>query len=129
MAELAGKSNVVKIATTSNGSGAQINGVDNSTFNQLCEILEITQFGDTYKDRMAGLKDTNVNITGNFDTSDTNGQLILVPGDYVWIQVLPNGTAGKKIKMIVESFEQKADAGGKQTFSSSLQGVEAPTTI
>lgn len=128
MAEVAGKSNIIKIGTTSGAAGTKINGVDNSTFNRLCEILEITQFGNDYKNRMAGVKDTNVSLSGNLDTADTNGQLVLVPGDYVWVQVLPNGSAGAKIKMIVESFEQKADTS-KQTFSASLSGVEAPTVV
>jgi predicted secreted protein len=129
MGELAGKLNVIKIATTAEGAGTAINGVDSSTFNRLCDILEITAFGDEYKARMAGLKDTNLSLSGNYDPADTNGQMALEPGDYVWVQVLPNGTTGKKVKMIVENFEHGAAIADKQTFSSSLQGVEAPTAV
>ena len=129
MGELAGKLNIIKIATTAEGAGTKINGVDNSTFNRLCDILEITQFGDSYKNRMAGLKDTSISISGNFDPADTNGQLVLEPGDFVWVQVLPNGSTGKKVKMIVENFEHGASVNDKQTFSSSLQGVAAPTAV
>ena len=129
MGELAGKLNIVKIGTTAEAAGTKINGVDNSTFNRLCDILEITQFGDSYKNRMAGLKDTSISISGNFDPADTNGQLVLEPGDFVWVQVLPNGSTGKKVKMIVENFEHGASVNDKQTFSASLQGVAAPTTV
>ena len=133
MPELQGRLNIVRISATemANGAaGAKINGVDNSTFNRLCEILEITQFGNTHKNRIGGLKDSNVSLSGNFDPADA-GQLQLEPGDFVWIAVFPQGTtaAGRQIKMIVENFEQGASVEGKQTFSSSLQGVAAPAAI
>lgn len=135
MAEVAGKTNYVKILTGTTAmvgagapTGAKINGVDNSTFNKLCDLLDITQFGDTHRDRMAGIKDTSVTVSGNLDTGDTTGQLELEPGDTVYIAVHPSGAtvAGTQVKCIVESFEQSADATGKQTFSATLQGIAAP---
>jgi hypothetical protein len=45
------------------------------------------------------------------------------------LQVLPDGTNGKKVKMIVEDFTLQAPVEGKQTFSSTLQGVEAPSSV
>lgn len=91
--------------------------------------MEITQFWDAFRVRMSGIKDTSLKLSGNYDPADTNGQLVLEPGDFVWVQVLPTGASGKKVKMIVESFEQSAEATGKQTFSASLQGVEMPTNV
>lgn len=134
MGELAGKLNIVKVNATemaNSGAGAAINGLDSSTFNRMCDILEITQFGDTHKDRIAGLKDSSISISGNYDPADTNGQLLLEPGDFVWVAVFPGGVtvAGKQIKMIVESFEHGAGVADKQTFSCSLQGVAAPAAI
>lgn len=135
MAELAGKTNIVYILTgataIADGTGAKISGVDSSTYNRLAEILEITQFGDDYKKRMAGLKDTSVSLSGNYDPSDTNGQLELEPGDNVYIGIYPEGTgtASKQIPMLVENFEQSASADGKQEFSSSLIGNGAPEAL
>ena len=134
MAELAGRLMEVRIndsEMTNGGDGAKVNGVDNATLNKLADILEITQFGDTHKKRMAGLKDSNVSLSGNYDPDDTNGQLVLEPGDDVWVALFPQGTteSGTQVKMIVENFEQSAAVDGKQEFSSSLQGNGAPATI
>ena len=135
MAEEAGKTNYVKILTGAVAmvgagapTGAAINGADNSTIQKLCDLLEISQFGDSYKDRLAGMKDTSVTISGNLDAADTLGQLELEPGDTVYIAVHYGGAtvAGTQVKCIVESFEQSADATGKQTFSATLQGIAAP---
>ena len=134
MAELAGKLMELRINSaemTNGGDGAKVNGVDNATLNKLADILEITQFGDDYKKRIVGLKDSNVSLSGNYDPADTNGQLVLEPGDDVWVALFPQGTTenGTQVKMIVENFEQSAAVDGKQEFSSSLQGNGAPASI
>ena len=135
MAELAGKNNIVYILTgttpMSATTGAKIKGVNSSTRNRLAEMLEITQFGDNYQKRMPGLKDTSVSLSGNYDPSDTNGQLGLESGDSVYIGTYPEGTAtaSKQVPMIVENFEHSASADGKQEFSSSLVGNGAPETL
>ncbi len=132
MTELAGRINLVQIAPDDEGSpGAftKINGVDDSTLNRLAEILEITQFGDTHRKRIGGIKDTDLDLSGNFDPADTNGQNLLEPGDICWIRVLYDGTNGRQIPMIVENFEQSATADDKQEFSSSLLGNGAPSDV
>lgn len=135
MPEIAGKTNIVYILTgttaMTNSTGAKVLGVDSSSYNQLCDLLEITQFGDSYKNRMAGLKDTNFSLSGNYYPGDTTGQDELVPGDTVFVGVYPQGTgvAGSQVKAIVESFEISAGVGDKQTFSASLQGIAAPVTL
>ena len=134
MANVAGKTNIVYIlasvameATT----GAKIAGVDNSSFNQLCDILDVSQFGDTNKVKTAGMLDTNFSISGNYDSTDTTGQGELVPGDTVYIGAYPagTGTASTQVKCIVTSMEIGADAQGKQTFSSSLEGIAATEAL
>lgn len=135
MPELAGKTNLVYILTgttaMTDATGAKVLGVDSSSYNQLCDILEITQFGDTHKNRIAGLKDTNISLSGNYYPGDTAGQEELVPGDTVFIGVYPQGgaVAGMQVKAIVESFEISASASDKQTFSASLQGIAAPVAL
>lgn len=135
MSEVAGFTNQAWILAGStamtNSTGAKISGIDNSTYSQLCDMLEITQFGDTYKNRMGGLKDTSVKISGNYYPGDTNGQDIIIPGNTVFIGVYPQGTgvAGKQVKAIIESAEISADVGGKQTFTASFQGCAAPVSL
>jgi hypothetical protein len=135
MAELSGALNQVWVLTgtsaMANNTGAKVLGVDDSSFNALCDLLEITQFGDSYKNRMAGLKDTSVSLSGNYYPGDTTGQDELVPGDTIFIGIYPQGTAvaGKQVKAIVESFEIKAGVADKQTFSCSIQGIAAPVEL
>lgn len=135
MAELAGKLNQCFILSGSvamtGSTGVKINGIDSSTWNQLCDLLEISQFGDTYKNRMGGLLDTEASVKGNYDPLDTNGQNILAPGATCFIGIYPQGTAvvGKQVKAIVESVEIAADVTGKQTISASLKGLAAPVPL
>lgn len=135
MAEQAGKNNVVYVlagdTAMTNATGAKIEGVDNSSFGRLCDILEITAFGDAYKKRMAGLKDTSVSISGNLYSGDTTGQDVLIPGNTVYIGIYPNGSsaAGTQVPVIVESFEQSSDVAGKQTFSCAVQAIGAPVEL
>lgn len=135
MSELAGKTNEVYVLTgtaaMTSTTGAKVLGCDNSSYNQLCDLLEITAFGDDYKNRLAGLKDTNLSLSGNYYPGDTTGQDELVPGDTVYVGVYPQGTgtAGKQVKAIVENFEISMSVGDKQTFSASLQGIAEPVTL
>jgi len=135
MAEQAGFKNQVFILTGAvamgAATGAKILGVDNSTFGKLCDILEITAFGDTYKNRMAGLKDSTFTISGNLYTGDTTGQDVLIPGDTVFVGAFPQGTtvAGTQVKAIVESVEMSSEVSGKQTFSASFSCIAAPVAL
>jgi len=113
------------------GTGAKILGVDNSSFGRLCDILEITSFGDTYKKRMAGLKDTTFSLSGNVYVGDTTGQDILIPGDTIYIGVMPSGptVAGTQVMALVESFETTSAVDGKQTFSAGFSCIAEPEAL
>lgn len=134
MSELAGYVNIVYIlagASAMNANGAKIQGVDNSSFGKLCDMLDITAFGDTYKKRLAGLKDSTFTISGNVYVGDTTGQDVLVPGNTIFIGAYASGIAveGVQVKCIVESFETTVDVAGKQTFSSGLSCIAAPVAM
>lgn len=135
MPEQAGKTNQVwaiagAVAMTGS-TGAKVLGVDNSTFAKLCEMLEITQFGDDYKKRMGGLKDNTFSFSGNLYVGDTTGQDIMIPGNSIYIGTYPSGTtvAGTQIPAIVESFEVSSDVNGKQTFSCTIASNGAPVAL
>ncbi len=135
MAEVAGFTNQVWVLAGSTamaaGTGAKINGVDNSSYANLCEILDITSFGDAYKNRLAGIKDTTISISGNYYASDTNGQAVLIPGNTLYIGCMPSGTAVAfyQVKCICESYELSMDANGKQTFSATFAAIAVPETL
>ena len=135
MAELAGKLNEVYVLTGTSAmtgsTGAKVLGVDDSTFRKMCDLLEITAFGDSNKKRIAGLLDASIDLAGNYYPSDTTGQDVLEPGDSVYIGVYPSGpaTAGYQFPGIVETFEVKAAAPDKQTFSATVQGNGAVVAL
>jgi len=135
MAEVAGKTNIVYILTGSTAmaadTGDAVLGTDNSTYSRLCNLLDISSFGDDYVNRLAGMKDTKISLSGNYYASDTAGQDELVEGDTVFIGVYPSGigSAGYQVKAIVESYELSASATDKQTFSASLLGIALPVAL
>ena len=114
--------------------GIKLEGVDSATLNRLAEILEVSSFSDTHKRRIAGIKDSNVSLSGNYIPEDA-GQLALEPGDDLWVALFPQGSSGvdggpgKQVQMIVENFEENSTADGKQEFSSSLEGNGPPEVI
>lgn len=135
MAEQAGFTNQVFIlagaVAMSGSTGAKILGIDNSTYNKLCEILDITSFGNTHRKRMAGLLDSSINISGNLYVGDTTGQDVLVAGASCYIGTYPSGTgaAGTQIPAIVENIEVSSAVDGKQTISASLLANGAPVAL
>jgi hypothetical protein len=126
MSEQAGYKNEVWVldgaSAMAAGTGAKILGVNNSTFARLCDLLETTAFGDTNKKRIGGLKDTTITISGDLYVGDTTGQDVLVPGNDIYIGVMPSGptVAGYQAPFLVESFEIASDVAGKQTFSATF---------
>ena len=135
MAEQAGYKNEVWVLDGASameaGTGAKILGVDNSSFAKLCDMLDITAFGDTYKNRMAGLKDTTITISGNLYVGDTTGQDVLIPGNDIYIGVMPSGptVAGYQVPALVASYEISSDVAGKQTFSATFACTGAPVAL
>ena len=133
--EVSGNTNVVYVlagdTAIATATGAKIQGVDNASYGNLCEILEITAFGDLYKNRLAGLKDTTISISGNVYTGDTTGQAVLIPGNKMFIGCYPSGTAvaSNQVKVICESYEASYDVNGKQTFSATFSAIAAPVAL
>jgi len=133
MAEVAGKTNLVYIHTEvmTASTGAKLLGADNASYKTLCNILEITQFGDTHKKRMGGLLDTEFSVSGNIYTGDATGQALLVPGNTVFVGCYPSGTAvaSMQVQAIVESFEATYPVDGKQTFTAAFSCIAAPVAL
>lgn len=133
--EVAGLDNIVYIlagdVAMTNSTGAKIQGIDDYTYSHLCNLLDISQFGDSYAKRKAGQKDASIKLAGNYYSGDTNGQAVLVPGASVYVGAYPQGTgvAGTQIPAIVESVEYGAKATDKQTISVSIQGNGAPVAL
>ncbi len=135
MAETAGKTAQVWIlagaSAMTNSTGAKILSFDNATLDRICDMLEITAFGDAYKNKLAGILDTKSSTGGNLYIGDTTGQDVIIPGNTMFIGVYPFGTgvAGTQVKCICSKRSESYDASGKQTISAEFEGIAAPVAL
>ena len=112
-------------------TGAYVLGVDKHDYAELCDALEMTAEGETYKRRMGGLKDTTVSFSGNYYSGDTTGQAVLIPGNYAMVGVYPSGpsVAGKQVNVLITEYAISSDVTGKQTFKASVVANGAPVAL
>ena len=104
---------------------------NDASANLQAAMLDVTQFGDSAIDRIAGLFDTPISFSGHYDNSDTGQALILtqfLARNSIYAQFKPDGTNGFKVECRVESYEFAATPDGTSTFSVSLQSISAPST-
>lgn len=95
-------------------------------------MLEVTQFGDSAIDRIYGLKDTPISVSGHYDAADT-GQAAInsanINGTQLYVRFLADGTNGFKVLCLVESVAISAGVSDTATFDISFQAIAAPTAI
>ena len=123
MAVTAGYEAYVEYATTYNGSYTAINYCNNVSFSHSLELLDTTEFLDNNRDKIGGLFDATLTISGDYDGTDA-GQAKLedrsYDGNTIYIKYFMNGSQNFKAAYKVESFEISADVGGKVTFTANL---------
>jgi hypothetical protein len=93
---------------------------------------DVTKFGDSFVRRISGLADTSYSLSGFFAQADTSGQTIIttakIARTLVWIMFKPNGTAGWKQQVAVDTLNINSTATGVQEFTCSLQAAEGTIT-
>jgi len=134
MAKLAGNLHRIWIKATeaiTDGTGAEVAGVSNSAYNQMADMLDASEVDNPYKERVAGLKDTNFSVTMYFDPADTNGQLVIIPGNTVYVGLYRQGTtvADIQVPCLVESANWTGAVDGMQEYAVSFQGAGAPVAL
>lgn len=130
---LAGHELVLRGAATATPVNA-IDGINSLSFGPSRDMLEDTDFADTTgaRTRFAGLKDGTIQISGDYEPSDTAQALIETQfnnGGPYFVRILWNGTAGHEVECIVENFEISADVGGKVEFTATLQFNGVPSAV
>ena len=117
-------------ASTDGSTYSAIGGANSVSANMARAMLEITDFDDTAVNRIAGLKDSSVSVSGHY-IGDDAGQVILkaaaASGNDVYIRWRPDGTLGFVLQGKVENYNMSADPGSTTTFDSSLQATTAWT--
>lgn len=109
-----------------------VGGANSISMNLQKAMIEVTEFGDSAIDRITGLFDTPVSVSGFYSPSDTGQSAIrtqFLSGGTIYARVLPDGTNGFKVQCRVESFELSSDPSGAATFSASLQSIAAPSAV
>lgn len=131
---------VVEVATPADAAYAEVDGIKSLKFGPSRTMLETTDFKDTSgaKTRMAGLKDGTIELSGDLEEADVNGQNVIRgcwdSGAACWLQMkfaptAAAGSQGYKVNGIVASYDMNADVDGLVTWSASVQFNGAPVAI
>ena len=124
MAALAGKGGLVKVGAN---TVAHINDWELSPSSN---IMDITSFGDTWKNKLAGLFDSTTKCSGFYDMSDTNGQKALwdafTGGTTVSVVLYTDTTGNIAVTSLVKSVPIKAAVDSTVEVEFDFEGVAAP---
>lgn len=138
MAEIAGKTAVIYVlggtSAMTGSTGTVLGSMDSAGLSQIADMLDITAFGASSKVRIPGIKDTNIEASGNYDPSDAGQTAIQTAydnGTTIFVGIYPQGTsiAGKQVQCYVESIESKATPTGKQTFAPKFSAIALPVAL
>jgi predicted secreted protein len=133
MATVAGKNSRLKVCTTSTGTYAVVTGV--KSFNHAIDgaMIDDSEMGVLYVQRIQGLKDGKVTVQGSRRTDDTTGQEIMqssfLNDSDLFVQVLFNGTNGFKQQMRVSKWTTDTSVEDKVAWSCELEGTGAITAV
>ena len=108
MAKQAGKNFRAKVCTTSGGTYATVLGIDSCTMNISGTLVDASEFGDTYMERVQGLKDVSFDFKGKYNSADTTGQNVIMSAllndTSLFVQYMPDGTTGFKAQVSISKF-------------------------
>jgi len=131
-----------KASSSTPGSGDEIDGLNDATYDELADLLEVTDFkgasSAAWKQRITGLNDGSIELAGDFEAADAPQALLRSSkrsGAAVWISIYFNPSAGVgvfkgyQVQCLVEKFTVKDGVGGKTEFNASLKFTGAPTDV
>jgi predicted secreted protein len=140
MPGIAGKKARVKVSIIAGGAGAYnyVTGIKSISHSIEGGNLDDSEFGVDYAQRIQGLKDGKLTLSGHRRPADANGQnailsALLNDNVEVWIQVLPDDGAtaniGFKQQMKVAKFGSDAAVDGENSVSIELEGSGVITLV
>jgi len=131
MAAIAAHPGAVHFLAT-DGAG-EVAGIKSYELSVSGELLDGTDFSDTsgYHVRIQGLKDLQVSISGNFETSTAQALIrsSARTGATGWVRILPDGTNGFKCQVKVSDYKVTAEVNGIVSFSATLQATGAVAAV
>lgn len=137
MAATAGKKARVKVSTTSGGTYNNVLGVQTASHELSGSNIDVSELGVDYVQRIQGLKDGRLSLSGNLRTDDTNGQLViraaLLNDTDLFVKVLPDDGvtvgAGFLQQMRVASWRDDGGVSDKAGWSVELEGTGAASIV
>lgn len=128
----------VRSDATAPQAADEIDGIKDCTLTLTRDALETTDFkSGGWKERILGLKDSAVDMDGDFESGDAPQELLRSAwesGDTVYITALvdPDATAGSqgfRIPMLVPEYTAKPAVSGTNQFTTKLVGTGAITAV
>lgn len=122
----------VRTATGIGADADNMAGADNVALNRMRDELDVTDFGDTARAYILGLKGAEVPVSGKYDAADTAvGRLETAIGDgtSVFAIILWNGTAGHEVECKVTKLDISSNFDGTVSVSATLKATGAVSAV
>lgn len=119
-------------------AGDRIDGLDSANFSETADLVDANFLGGSgYKGRVVTLKDTSGDISGHYKSGDAPQNLIrssFASGATVYVtwmfdDAASTGSKGKRVPMLVESYDEALASGDVVKWSARLVGNGAPTNV
>ncbi|MCP3105533.1 phage tail protein [Myxococcus sp. K15C18031901] len=130
------------VSVRSDATAAQpadrVDGLTDASLSESGDFVETNYLGGSgYKSRVQTLKDTSADLSGHFmegdapqaalrDARDTGGTVHVT---FIFDPSAAPGAKGKRIPMVVNSYDEKLTPGGVVEFSAKLLGNGAPVAV
>lgn len=127
------KGRSMKVKTGTDGTAwNDVLGIKEASMQNGADNQDISTFGDTFIKRLQGLKDVSYSMSGNYEPTDSTGQMALrdawLNDTTAYIAFLPDGAAGFEQKVLVSNFEISGAVDGVVEVSIDLEGNDAIAT-
>ena len=130
---ISGKSMTIKVATAAAGTYTNVAEIKEASMSQAGNNQDVSTFDNDWVLRLQGLKDATYSLSGFYNPTDANGQVAIrnawLNDTPLFVQFLPNGTAGFRQEVRVSSYEVSASADGAQEVSIELEGNGAIVAV
>jgi predicted secreted protein len=127
-----GYNTTVEASDDSGSTYSTVGGMTSAAINISRTSLDVTEFGDDAMDRIVGLFDNPVPLSGHYDASDAGQDIIraaLFSGNTVKMRVLFDGTNGYTVDVKVTGEETSTSPDGTVETSYTLESIDKPTAV
>jgi hypothetical protein len=128
----------VRADTGTAGEVDRIDGLTDASLSESGDFVETNYLGGSgYKSRVQTLKDTSADLSGHFMNGDAPQEVLRSARDagstvyvtFIFDPTASAGSKGKRVPMVIQSFDEKMTPGGVVEFSCKLLGNGAPTAV